>query len=78
MNRKSALKMVKRRIKDAGLPAHFDCESLRIAGIKEYVRGGGDLQTATRLAGYNSVGSLLHQLGVEQTLGEEDIDRIVI
>jgi hypothetical protein len=78
MTGKGALKMLKRRIKQAKLPECFDSQSLRLVGIREYLRGGGDLQTVARIAGYSSASSLLAQLGVEQVLGNEEIDRIVI
>lgn len=78
MTGKGALKMLKRRIKQAKLPDSFDSQSFRLVGIREYLRGGGDLQTVARIAGYGSVSSLVAQLGVEQVLGNEEIDRIVI
>lgn len=78
MTRKGALKMIKRRVRDACLPEKIDCESLRILGVREYVRGGGDIRVAARIAGYGSIGALLQQLGVESTLEEGDIERIQI
>ena len=42
MSRLSALKMIKRRARKAGLPAEICAHSFRGTGITEYLRNGGD------------------------------------
>ena len=54
MSRLSALKMIKRRTRKAGLPAEICAHSFRGTGITEYLRNGGDLEVAARIAGHES------------------------
>ena len=54
MSRVSALKMIKRRARKAGLPAEICAHSFRGTGITEYLRNGGDLEVAARIAGHES------------------------
>ena len=46
MSRLSALKMIKRRARKAGLPAEICAHGFRGTGITEYLRNGGDLEIA--------------------------------
>ena len=43
--------MIKRRARRAGLPAEICAHSFRGTGITEYLRNGGDLEVAARIAG---------------------------
>ena len=54
MSRLSALKMIKRRARQAGLPTEICAHSFRGTGITEYLRNGGDLEVAARIAGHES------------------------
>ena len=45
MSRLSALKMIKRRARQAGLPTEICAHSFRGTGITEYLRNGGDLES---------------------------------
>ena len=54
MSRLSALKMIKRRARQAGLPGEICAHSFRGTGITEYLRNGGDLEVAARIAGHES------------------------
>ena len=54
MSRLSALKMIKRRARKAGLPAEICAHSFRGTGITEYLRNGGGLKVAARIAGHES------------------------
>ena len=54
MSRLSALKMIKRRARKSGLPAEICAHSFRGTGITEYLRNGGDLEVAARIAGHES------------------------
>ena len=49
---KQALKMVKRRCKDAGLPEEFCCHSFRGTACTNYLDNGGDLETARVMMGH--------------------------
>ena len=50
-DRAAALKMMKRRAQRAGLPGEGGAQSCRGTGITEYLRAGGALETAARMAG---------------------------
>ena len=50
----TALRMIKRRVRQAGLPAEICAHSFRGTGITEYLRNGGDLEVAARTAGQES------------------------
>ena len=52
MSRLSAFKMIKRRARKAGLPGEICAHSFRGTGITEYLRNGGDLEVAARIAGH--------------------------
>ena len=54
MSRLSALKMIKRRARKVGLPTEICAHSFRGTGITEYLRNGGDLEVAARIAGHES------------------------
>ena len=78
MDRTDALKMIKRRAKRAGLPAEVCAHSFRGTGITEYLRAGGTLETAARIAGHESTRTtqLYNRLPDEVSLDE--IERIHI
>jgi integrase/recombinase XerD len=44
--------MLKRRFKQAGLPAHYSPHSLRATGITNFLRNDGTLEAAQRIAGH--------------------------
>ena len=54
MSRASALRMIKRRARQAGLPAEICANSFRGTRIMEYLRNCGDLEVAARIAGHES------------------------
>jgi len=54
MSRFSALQMVKRRAKKAELPSEICNHTFRGTGITEFLRNGGELETAARIAGHDS------------------------
>ena len=78
LDRAAALKMIKRRAKRAGLPAEICAHSFRGTGITEYLRAGGTLETAARIAGHESTRTtqLYNRLPEEVSLDE--IERIHI
>jgi len=78
MDRTDALKMIKRRTKRAGLPGEVCAHSFRGTGITEYLRAGGTLEMAARIAGHASTRTtqLYNRLPEEVSLDE--IERIHI
>lgn len=54
LSRWSALQMVKRRALVAGLPAEIYNHSFRATGVTEFVKNGGTIETAARIAGHES------------------------
>lgn len=54
MTRNDALRMVKRRAKDAALPASTCCHTFRATGITAYMENGGSLEGAQELAAHSS------------------------
>ena len=54
LTRHGAFATIKRRAWRAGLPAEICAHSFRGTGITEYLRNGGDLEVAARIAGHAS------------------------
>jgi hypothetical protein len=50
MSRVGVFRMVKRRLRDAGLPEAANCDSIRTAGIASYLANGGAFGRAGRRA----------------------------
>jgi integrase len=44
--------MLKRRLKQAGLPAHYSSHSFRATGITDFLENDGTLEAAQRIAGH--------------------------
>ena len=72
LSRIDAWAMIKRRAKAAGLPGRICAHSFRGTGITEYLRSGGTLETAARIAGHESTRTtqLYNRLDDELTLDE--------
>ena len=64
--------MIKRRAKAVGLPGCICAHSFRGTGITEYLRAGGTLETAARIAGHESTRTtqLYNRLADEVSLDE--------
>lgn len=54
MTRTDALRMIKRRSLAAGLPYSTCCHTFRATGITEYLKNGGTLEKAQRIANHES------------------------
>jgi len=78
MSRFSALQMVKRRALKAGLPAEICNHTFRGTGITEFLRNGGELETAARIAGHDSTRTTQIYDRSEQELTLDEIERILI
>ncbi len=79
MSRLSALKMIKRRARKAGLPAEICAHSsVRGTGITEYLRNGGDLEVAARIAGHESTRTTQLYNRLNEEISLDEIERIHI
>jgi len=78
VSRFSALQMIKRRALRAELPAEICNHTFRGTGITEYLRNGGDLETAARIAGHDSTRTTQIYDRSEQELTLDEIGRILI
>jgi len=52
IDRVAAWMMVKRKLKDAGIPTIYSNHSFRAAGITNFLENGGNLEMAQRIAGH--------------------------
>ena len=68
--------MLKRRLKQAGLPAHYSPHSFRATGITNFLENDGTLEAAQRIAGHaNSRTTNLYDRRGQKVL-LEDMERI--
>ena len=74
--RTDAADMLKRRLKQAGLPAHYSPHSFRTTGITNFLENDGTLETAQRIAGHadSRTTKLYDRRGQKVLL--EDMERI--
>ena len=74
----TALRVVKRRCRQLGLPAEISPHSFRVTGLTEYLRNGGTIDTAAQIAGHASIGTTTlydrRRRGVEL----DEIERILV
>ena len=76
--RADALKMIKRRGGAAGLPAQVCAHSFRGTGITKYLRAGGTLETAARIAGHESTRTTQLYNRLQDEVSLDEIERIHI
>jgi integrase/recombinase XerD len=74
--RTDAADMLKRRLKQAGLPAHYSPHSFRATGMTNFLENDGTLQAAQRIAGHadSRTTKLYDRRGQKVLL--EDMERI--
>ena len=78
MSRVGAFKMIKRRARKAGLPVEICAHSFRGTGITEYLRNGGDLEVAARIAGHESTRTTQLYNRLREDLSLDEVERIQI
>ena len=78
MTRTTALKMIKRRAHQAELPREICAHSFRGTGITEYLRNGGDLEVAARIAGHESTRTTQLYNRLHEEISLDEIERIHI
>ncbi|MBX9787522.1 MAG: site-specific integrase [Pirellulales bacterium] len=78
MTRNDALRMVKRRARQAAIPERICCHSFRATGITAYLENGGTIEHAQAIAAHESprTTKLYDRTGDEITLDE--IERILV
>src|ERR1700732_2002346 len=76
LGRTDAADMLKRRLKQAGLPAHYSPHSFRATGITNFLENDGTLEAAQRIAGHadSRTTKLYDRRGQKVLL--EDMERI--
>ena len=78
MPRVGAFKMIKRRARQAGRPAEICVHSFCGTGITEYLRNGGDLEAAARIAGDESTRTTQLYDRLREEISLDEIERIHI
>ena len=78
MTRATELRMIKRSARQAGLPREICAHSFRGTGITEYLRNGGDLEVAARIAGHESTRTTQLYNRVQEEISLDEIERIHI
>jgi integrase/recombinase XerD len=78
MSRIDVYRMVKRRADDAGIETAIGCHTFRATGITDYLKNGGRIEVAQRMAGHSSAKTtgLYDRRGNEISLDE--VERIAI
>ena len=78
LTRNDALRMVKRRARDADVPGAVCCHTFRATGITAYLANGGTIENAQAIAAHESprTTKLYDRTGDEITLDE--VERIQI
>jgi integrase len=75
--RTDAADMLKRRLKQAGLPVHYSPHSFRATGITNFLENDGTLEAAQRIAGHaDSRTTKLYDRRGQKVLLEDILERI--
>jgi integrase/recombinase XerD len=78
LERRRALKMVKRRAKHAGLPSSVCCHSFRATGITTYLLNGGTLEHAPQIAAHSSPRTTKLYDRTSDDVSVDEIEKILI
>ena len=54
LDRVAVWRMIRRRAKDAGIETAIGCHTFRATGITSYIRNGGRIEIAQKMAGHSS------------------------
>lgn len=74
----AALKIVKRRVAEAGLPDKICCHSFRGTGITAYLKNGGTIENAAAIAGHESTRTTQLYNRTSDEVSREEIYKIRI
>lgn len=78
LTRNDALRMIKRRVRLAGLPDTVCCHSFRATGITAYLENGGTIENAQAIAAHESPRTTKLYDRTNDGLTLDEIERIVI
>ncbi|MEZ6055451.1 MAG: tyrosine-type recombinase/integrase [Planctomycetaceae bacterium] len=78
MHRNDALRMIKRRAKQAEVSPRICCHTFRATGITEYMRNGGTLEKAQQMAAHASSKTTNMYNRVNDAVTLDEVERIVI
>jgi site-specific recombinase XerD len=78
MHRCDALRMVKRRAGEVGLPTMIGCHTFRATGITAYLDNGGLLEHAQRIAAHESARTTKLYDRTADVVGLDEIEKIAI
>lgn len=78
MDRNDALRMIKRRARQAGVSPRICCHTFRATGITEYMRNGGTLEKAQQMAAHASSKTTNMYNRVHDSVSLDEVERIVI
>lgn len=76
MTRNDAYKVVRKWARKAGLPPRICCHSTRATAITEFIRKGGSLITAARIANHASVKTTQRYVHVDDDIEQSEIERV--
>ena len=78
LDRRSVLKLVKKRAKACGILKRVCCHSFRATGVTQYMNSGGTIEIAQRIAGHTSSSTtrIYDRSGDQLTL--QEIERVQI
>jgi site-specific recombinase XerD len=72
------LQMVKRRARDAGVSDRLCCHTWRGTGITAYIKAGGDIRIAQKMAGHASLKTTQIYDRSEDEITLDEVERIVL
>jgi len=78
MSRIDVYRMVKRRAEDAGMETAIGCHTFRATGITDYLKNGGRIEVAQRMAGHSSAKTTGLYDRREDEISLDEVERIAI
>lgn len=78
LSRFDAYQMIKRRARDAGVSPKIGCHTFRGTGITEYLRNGGTVEKAAKIAAHESTRTTQLYIRLDDEVTLDEIERIVI
>jgi site-specific recombinase XerD len=78
MTRQTAIQMIKRRARAAGLPREICCHSFRATGITAFLASGGTIEAAARIAGHESPRTTSLYDRRNRDINIDEIERIIL
>jgi integrase/recombinase XerD len=78
MTRVDAWLMVRRRAKDAGIAGQIGCHTFRATGITAYLKNGGTIDRAQKLAGHASSKTTALYDRRDDEISVEEVERIIL